>query len=62
MTTLNTMVKRLAGLEGTKDVSDWESDFIASIVERTRNGDDTRPLTEKQIAIVERIFNKHFSG
>jgi hypothetical protein len=59
---LNTMVKRVAGLQDTTDVSNWENKFIKSIVEKTRNGDDTRSLTEKQIDVLERIFNKHFAG
>lgn len=62
MTSLNTMVKRCAGLVGTKDVSDWESNFLQSIVERTKSGDNTTSLTEKQIDVLERIFNKHFAG
>ncbi len=62
MASLNRMVKAIAGLQDTTDVSDWENEFIASVVEKTRDGDDTTPLTEKQVAIVERLFNKHFSG
>lgn len=62
MTSLNTMVKRCSGLIDTNDVSDWESDFLQSIVERTNEGDNTTSLTEKQIDVLERIFNKHFSG
>ena len=61
MTTLNTMVKRVSGLQGTHDVSDWEDEFIASIVEKTRGGDDTSRLPEKQIEVLERIFRKHFA-
>jgi hypothetical protein len=61
MTTLNTMVKRVSGLQGTHDVSDWEDEFIASIVEKTRGGDDTSRLSEKQIEVLERIFRKHFA-
>ena len=62
MTTLNTMVKRIAGLQGTSDVTEWESSFIESIVEKTSNGDDTRSLTERQISVVERLFEKHFAA
>jgi hypothetical protein len=61
MTTHNTMVKRVSGLQGTHDVSDWEDEFIASIVEKTRGGDDTSRLSEKQIEVLERIFRKHFA-
>ena len=60
-TSLTTKVKRIAGLVGTKDVSDWEDDFIQSVLERTRNGYDTRPLTEKQIDVIDRIFRKNFA-
>lgn len=62
MTSLNTQVKRISGLLDTKDLSDWESDFVQSIVERTNDGDNTSSLTEKQIECLERIHNKHFSG
>lgn len=61
MASLNTMVKRCAGLVGTKDVSDWEDDFLQSVLEKTRNGDNTSSLTEKQIDVLERIFHKNFS-
>jgi hypothetical protein len=61
MASLNTMVKKVAGLADTKDVSDWESDFIKSIFEKTRGGDDTTSLTEKQIDVLERLHRKHFA-
>lgn len=61
MTSINTMVKRISGLAGTNDVSDWEDDFILSIVEQTDEGDNTTSLTEKQITVIERIFRKNFS-
>lgn len=62
MPSLNAMVKRVAGLAGTKDVSDWEDQFITSVVEKTREGADTSSLTEKQVGVLERIHNKHFEG
>lgn len=62
MTAINTMVKRISGLAGTRDVNEWEDDFIQSIVEQTDDGDDTSSLTEKQINVIERIFRKHFAG
>jgi hypothetical protein len=62
MTSLNNMVKRISGLAGTNDVTGWEDEFIESVVARTDGGNDTSALTEKQVAVVERIFNKHFAG
>ncbi|MGC4059392.1 MAG: hypothetical protein QM749_00435 [Aquabacterium sp.] len=61
MTAINTMVKRVAGLTDTRDVSDWENEFIKNIVARTNNGDNTSMLTERQIERLEEIFDKHFS-
>lgn len=62
MTSLNTMVKRCSGLLDTNDLSDWEADFVASIMERTDDGENTSMLTEKQSDVLERIFKKHFAG
>jgi hypothetical protein len=62
MPSLNTMVKRVSGLQGTRDLNDWEEKFVANVVAQTRGGDDTTSLTEKQITSLERIFEKHFSG
>ena len=62
MTTLNTMVKRVAGLEDTTDVNDWENQFIKNIVRQTNDGDDTRSLTERQIERLEELFSKHFAA
>lgn len=61
MTSLGTMIKRIEGLCGTKDVTDWETSFIASVVEKTLSGSRTTGLSEKQIEIIERIHNKHFA-
>jgi len=57
---IGAMVKQISGLAGTEDVSDWEEEFIYSVIDRTKNGDDTRSLTEKQAAVVHRIYTKHF--
>lgn len=62
MASLNNMVKRCAGLIGTKDVSDYEDEFLKSIVKRTDEGDNTTSLTEKQIDVLERIYEKNFAG
>lgn len=62
MAAINTMVKQCAGLLDTKDISDWEQQFLSNVCERTRNGDNTSSLTEKQVETLERIWRKHFSG
>jgi hypothetical protein len=58
---LGTMIKQIAALAGTKDVSEWEDQFIESVVGFSGNGEDTRAITDKQIAVIERIHRKHFS-
>jgi hypothetical protein len=62
MTTLNAQVNQCAGLLGTKDITEWEEEFLQSVIQKTGNGHDTRSLTEKQIECLERIYNKHFAG
>lgn len=62
MASLNAMVKRVAGLQDTTDVNDWENQFIKSVVEKTQNGDNTTSLTENQIDVLEGLFEKHFAG
>jgi len=61
MTSIGNMIKRISGLSGTKDVTDWESDFIDSVVMKTNDGTQTIGLSEKQVEIVLRIHNKHFA-
>lgn len=62
MPSINTMVKRVSGMLGTDDLNDFEEKFVASIVERTSDGDNTSMLSEKQIDVLERLHNKHFEG
>ncbi|HEY0563706.1 MAG TPA: hypothetical protein VGD04_10285 [Methylophilus sp.] len=61
MKSLNAKINQLAGLLGTKDVSEWENDFIDSIICKTGNGSRVNELTSKQVEIVERIHSKHYS-
>lgn len=61
-TSIGVMVKRIGGLSGTPDVTEWESDFIDSVLERTKCGDVTTGLTPKQVEVIERIHAKHFGG
>jgi len=56
------MIEQLDGLRDTKDVSEWENVFITSVLERYLiSGKDTRNLTEKQLDVIERIWNKHYA-
>lgn len=62
MPTVNTQVKRIAGLLSTEDLNDWEQDFVESIQEYTHGGMDVQVLSEKQRDVVARIFRKHFAA
>ena len=57
MKSLGQMVDQLDGLTGTKDLSEWENNFVESCVTAKTNG---RTLSDKRAEIVERIWKKHF--
>ena len=58
---IGTMVQQIIGLHDTADVTPWENGFIESIFEKTRDGQVTTGLSEKQVEAVERIWRKHFA-
>ena len=62
MVSTNTKIKQLGGLLGTNDINDWEFDFITSICERTEGGKICGNLSDRQVAVLERIWNSHFAG
>lgn len=62
MTSIGTMIKRIAGLQGTRDLTKWEETFICSVIDLTKGGKETTSLSEKQVEIIEHIHNKHFAG
>lgn len=63
MASLGTMIEQLDGMLDTKDLTEWENDFVTSILERYLAAKkDTRNLTAKQVEIVERIWSKHFAA
>lgn len=57
MKSIAQQIERLESMVGTKDLSDWETDFVINLAHYK---DDTSRLSEKQVTIVERIFAKHF--
>lgn len=60
MKSLGAMIKQLGGMVGGNDLSDWEDDFVKSVVEKSDDGTNTVTLTEKQIEKIEGIYSKHF--
>ena len=61
MTSIGNMIKRIAGLQGGRDINEWEDTFIGSIIDKTDNGKETTGLSPKQVQIIEHIHNKHFA-
>jgi hypothetical protein len=61
LVSLGAKIKQLGGLVGTRDINAWETDFIRSVVGWSKNGEDTRGITEKQIAVIDRIYERHFA-
>ncbi len=50
------MLKRVEGLAGTNDLTDWEQGFVKSL-----SGRDPTGFSGKQIETLERIHDKHFA-
>jgi len=50
-----TMKAQVCGLIGTKDLTQWETEFAESIEHRVL-------LTDKQAEVLEKIWRKHFAG
>lgn len=58
---IGVMLTKIHGLVGTKYLTDWEDDFVQSVWERSEDGKKTSSLTEKQVAVIERIHAKFFA-
>lgn len=61
MKSIGQKIQQIEALSGTRDVSNWEAEFIDSIVIRTDFGKNTGALTEKQVEIIDRIWGRHFA-
>ena len=61
MVSLGVMIKRIAGLQDTRDVTAWENGFIGKMIARTNNGAYTSTLFPKEVEKIEEIHDKHFA-
>ena len=55
-----TMIRRLSGMLDTRDLSEWEQQFVRSLVEKLDAGRVTS-LTDRQVETLERLHGKHFA-
>ena len=66
---VGTMIEQIDGLRGSTDMlrkepdlTEWEEGFVTSVVAKYKaTGKDSTTLSDKQVAIVERIWRKHFA-
>lgn len=56
-----TKIKQLEGMLGTPDLSEWETKFVRSLVERTQDLAGQRPLSGAQLEALDRLWGKHFA-
>ena len=58
---IGAMLQQLAGMVGTKDLSDWEQRFLTNVLRATGDGKRTSMLTGDQLEKVEEIWTQHFA-
>lgn len=58
MVSIGTKIEQLTGMLGSKDLNNWEQGFVQNVSTRYAA---TRSLTDTQIEIVDRIWEKHFA-
>lgn len=61
LVSLQTKIQQIHGLADTKDASEWETNFIKSVWAWSYEGKFTTGISDKQIAVIERIWEKHFA-
>ena len=63
MASIGTMIEQIDGLRDTKDLTEWEQNFVTSVVEKYLLAKkSTQGFTGKQVEIVERIWSKHYAA
>ena len=55
-----TKIKQLDGMLDTDDLTEWETAFVRSLVNREAYG-GRRELTERQLETLDRLWGKHFA-
>jgi len=60
MTSTTTMIRRLAGLLDTRDLTEWEQQFVRSLMKKLDAGKVTS-LSERQVETLESMHWRHFA-
>lgn len=61
MASTNIMLKKCAGLVETSDITNWENNFLKSVLERSEQGARPDRLSPAQVETLERIYDKNFA-
>ena len=62
MKSIGQMLELCDGLRDTKDISPWENTFLTDMIERYLIArKSTSAFSDKQVEIIDRIYNKHFA-
>lgn len=56
------MLLQLAGLVDTRDVNEWENEFLKNVLRDSEDGARTSKLSAKRLEHIEELFTKHFAG
>ena len=61
LVSIATKVEQLNAMLGTSDLTDWEQGFVRNVAGKFTSAKPSAVLTDKQIEIIERIWDKHFA-
>jgi hypothetical protein len=61
MVSIGTKIKQLYGLCGTRDLNAFENSFVSDLYTQTQWATKTEWVTEKQIAVIDRLYERHFA-
>ena len=59
---IKTILKQIAAIQKCGDLTPWEKDFATSIAERAEKFGDTLHVSDKQAAIIQKIFGERVEG
>lgn len=58
---IGSMIRALADLIGSGELSTIDQSFVRSAAEQSGQGADTSKLSDKQVEIIDSVYRKHFS-
>ena len=58
---IGTMLTQLSGLLGTKDLNNWEQDFVENNFDKFKEKGSTTWMSDTVVDIIDKLYNKHFS-